>query len=248
MCDQILEERVAFSSGGQRIFGNLHIPHVGAACIVTLHGLEGHKDSNKWLTFSANLLNHGYACFRFNFRGCGQGQEKSEGSFEDTNLTNRIMDFRSALDFLHNTGKVNMTRIGVIGSSLGGVVAISGADHRVKAIVAIASPYKIPRYKKPIIIREEGKHYVLPSGKKLRINFYEDLNKYDLLQIIRSVPPILIIHGDADEVIPWEHAKLLYEASSEPKKIEILKGADHIFSSDLSKVIDLALGWFKKYL
>ena len=41
-------ELVTFSSENQRVFGNLHLPHVKAPCIITLHGLESSKDSGKW--------------------------------------------------------------------------------------------------------------------------------------------------------------------------------------------------------
>jgi dipeptidyl aminopeptidase/acylaminoacyl peptidase len=243
-----MDALVTFRSEGQLIFGNLHMPHEGAACVVALHGLESSKDSGKWSAVASRLLDEGYACLRFNFRGCGEGLEKSEGEFEDLSLTGRIRDYKSALDFLQTTGKVDMNRVAVIGSSLGGMVAIAAQDRRVKAMVTLASPYKIPRYEKPLIPREEGECYVLPSGRKFKKSFYEDLQRYDLLQIIRNAPPILLIHGSADEVVPLEHAHRLYEAAGEPKRLEIVEGADHRFSNGLDKAVELTLEWFKEHI
>jgi len=50
--------------------------------------------------------------------------------------------------------------------------------------------------------------------------------------------------------VPLEHARRLYEAAPEPKRLEIVEGADHVFShrDHLSNVIELGLGWFKTYL
>lgn len=224
-----------FRSENLRIFGNLHLPYEKAACIITLHGLESSKDSGKWPTIASRLYDEEYACLRFNFRGCGEGQEKSEGKFEDTSLTGRIKDYRSALQFLQDSGRIDMDRLGVIGSSFGGMVAIAAQEKRIKAMVTLSTPYAI-RLSRPQMSKEFG--------------LYKDLQKYDLLKAIRSAPPILAIHGSSDEVVPPEHSQKLYEAAAEPKRFKIIDGANHVFSQSehLNKVIELSLEWFKKYL
>lgn len=238
-------ELVTFYSENRRIFGNLHLPYEGAPCIITLHGLESSKDSGKWPLIASRLYDDGFACLRFSFRGCGEGPEKSEGEFEEVTLTGRIKDYRAAIKFLCSTNKVDIKRLGVIGSSFGGMVAIATQEKRIKAIVTLATPFTMPR-----IIREEGDYCMLPSSRRFKMKFYEDLENYDLLRAIRNAPPILILQGSFDEVIPIEHAHKLYEAAGKPKKLEIIEGADHVFSQieHLNKVIDLSLGWFKKYL
>lgn len=241
---------VTFYSESKKIFGNLHLPYKKAPCVVCLHGLESSKDSAKWITYASRLYEEGYACLRFNFRGSGEGSEKSEGEFEDISLTSRIKDYHSALDFLENNGKVDMNRLGAVGSSFGGMVALATHCRNVKATVVLASPYKIPRYDRPLIPKEEGVYYILPSGRRFKKGFYEDLKKYDLIEDVKNTPPLLIIQGDADDTVPLEHAYKLYEAASEPKKLEIIKGADHIFSQTehLNKAINHSLTWYKKYL
>jgi alpha/beta superfamily hydrolase len=228
-----MELNVTFRSENQQIFGNLHLPYENAACIITLHGLESSKDSGKWPIIASRLYDEGYACLRFNFRGCGEGPEKSEGKFEDTNLTARIKDYKSALQFLQDTERVDLGRLGVIGSSFGGMVAIAAEDKRIKAMVTLSTPY---------IIRLSR-----PSEE---VGFYKDLQKYDLLKAIRSTPPVLVIHGSSDEVVPLEHSQQLHEAAIKPKRLEIIGGANHVFSQSehLNEVINLSLGWFKKYL
>lgn len=241
---------VTFYSEDQKIFGNLYLPYEKAPCVICLHGLESSKDSGKWLAFASRLYDEGYACLRFNFRGCGEGLEKSEGEFEDISLTARIKDYRSALDFIQNLGNVDMSRLGVVGSSFGGMAAIAAQDRRVKAMVVLASPYKIPRFDRPLIPREEGDYYILPSGRRFKRSFYEDLRTYDLLRAVKDCPPLLIIHGDSDDTVPLEHTYRLYEAASEPKRLKVIEGADHIFSQPehLNKVIDLSLAWFGEHL
>ena len=239
---------VTFHSEGKKIFGNLDLPRKKAPCIITLHGLESSKDSDKWTTMSFRLSQEGYACLRFSFRGCGDGRERSEGNFKDISLTGRIKDYKSALQFLEDTRKVDMTRVGAIGSSFGGMVAIASQEKKISAITTLATPYKIPRYDKQQIPKDEGKYYMLPSGKRFKKSFYEDLKKHELLKSIKSTPPIQIIHGSSDEIVPLEHAYKLFGAASEPRRIQIIENADHTFSTGLDKVIELSLDWFKKYL
>ncbi|RLG90473.1 MAG: hypothetical protein DRO36_06040 [Candidatus Hecatellales archaeon] len=240
---------VTFYSEGKKIYGNLHLPNAeNPPCVITLHGLESSKDSGKWLVFALKLCEAGFACLRFSFRGCGEGEEKSEGDFEDTSLTGRIKDYEEALNFLRDTGLVDMGRLGVVGSSFGGMVAIASGK-RVKATVILSTPYTLS---KPINLqlKTEKNYWILPSGRRLKKDFFEDLKKYDLLKAVKNVSPILIIHGSMDELVPVEHAYMLYKNAKEPKRLEVVEGGDHTFSNpkNLDRVIGLALEWFKKYL
>jgi fermentation-respiration switch protein FrsA (DUF1100 family) len=57
--------------------------------------------------------------------------------------------------------------------------------------------------------------------------------------------PVLITHGEPDEVIPTEQARLLFSAAKEPKKLLVFPGAGHnVFGSQgdlyLDAVVDFA--------
>jgi len=240
-----MKELVTFYAERQRIVGDLHLPFHNAPCVVALHGLESSKDSGKWPLVAARLYDEGIACLRFNFRGCGTGLEKSDGTFEDVSLTGRIHDYQAALRFLHETGKVDTSSLGVIGSSFGGMVALAAEAARITAMVVLSTPYSIQEPR-----RAEYGYHLLPSGRRLKRGFYEDLRTYNLLEAVRSAPPLLILQGSADELVPVEHAEHLYEAAQEPKQLEILPGADHLFSrSDhLKRAVELSVSWFKRYL
>lgn len=243
-----MEKNVTFISEGLKLRGNLHTPADNAPCIITLHGLEGDKDKGKWPTVASYLYEAGYACLRFNFRGCG-GVEKSDGEFEDLTLSGRIADYKAALQYIRSEKNIDNCRIGVIGSSLGGMVAITGKQ-KVNAIVTMGSPYKVPRYGKPLIPQKEGDYYILPSGSRFKKDFYEDIQRYDLTQDVKEAPPLIIIHGSSDEIVPIEHSQVLYDYALEPKDLKIIEGADHVFSNSLhlDEALISAIEWFNKYL
>lgn len=167
---------------------------------------------------------------RFDFTGCGE----SKGRFEDSTLSRRIDDLRSALDLVEQR---RYEDIGVMGSSLGGCVSVLTAaeDDRIKAL----STWATPCYLNKIFSRE--------AFPKL----WEDIKEYDVAQVLREVKrPILIIHGSLDEQVPLSHAHALYEEANEPKRLEVIEGANHRFTDPTyrGRAVDLTVNWLKIYL
>jgi fermentation-respiration switch protein FrsA (DUF1100 family) len=59
-------------------------------------------------------------------------------------------------------------------------------------------------------------------------------NKLDTVSKLPRVRcPVLVVHGDRDEVIPASQGRRLFEAAPEPKRLIIIEGAGH---NDLSIV------------
>lgn len=246
-----MDKQVIFYSEGQIIRANLNIPYPGAPCIVISHGLEGSKDGEKWLEFVPKLVSRGFACLRFNYRGCGNGKEKSDGDFIDTTLTRRIQDYNSAIDFTQ-TCSINTNRIGVIGSSFGGSVAITARDRRVKVMVTLSTPCRLknPSDKELKLYKNKGFHE-LPSGKKLLPAFFQDFLKYDVCKATGELRcPLLVIHGESDKIIAIDSAYDIYQHGNQPKRLEIIRGASHGFDNPihLKEVINMTLDWFRQYL
>lgn len=237
-------------SNGYTLKGTLQVPDRGLPCIVMLHGFTAHKDLEFWREIADRFTEENFTCLRFNFRGCGNGEEKSQGNFEDTTLTSRIEDYQSTLDFLKNSDKINPSKIGAFGHSLGGMVAISAMDDRVSSIVTMGTPYQIPRFGEPELPKKVGDYYELPSGIRFKKKFYEDMKKYDMGEDIQKAPPIKIIQGKADDTVPLNHARKLYRKAKKPKSLEIVPKADHLFSNktSLKKALDISIDWFNEYL
>jgi putative redox protein len=91
----------------------------------------------------------------------------------------------------------------------------------------------------------------LPSGRKLDTGFFADIKRYDIRQRVRDMrKPLLVMHGGADELVPVEDAHQIYNAAGEPRKLEIVEGADHAFSGILwqERLFKSVLEWFERYL
>lgn len=246
-----MEQSVVIYNQGRKIFANFHLPYEGTPCIVMSHGLESSKDGNKWPVLSARFYDAGFASLRFTYSGCGEGEEKSEGEFKDTTLIGRVTDYRAVVDFLHQTG-IDATRLGVIGSSFGGTVALVARDSRIKVMVALAAPisFSQPTREERRRIKEKG-YFELESGRRLRIDFFDDSCQYNILGEVEKIHcPLFIVHGSLDKVVLVEHAYKLYSHANEPKRLEVIKGANHSFDKPehLERAISLSFEWFKTYL
>jgi len=226
------ENFVRFGEVG--LAGVFHSPNEKTrACVVTCHGLISSKDSEKYVDIARRFCGEDLAVLRFDFRGCGE----SGGLFEDTSVTGRMEDLESALDFVQEQ---DCESVGVMGSSLGGTVAVLTAtkDRRVKALVTWATPCYLDE-----LFRED----VIEGFEKLR----QDVGKYDVVKAVKETHcPILIVHGSLDQQVPLSHCKVLYENAKEPKVIQIIEGADHRLTDPIHRrrAVELTLEWFKKYL
>ncbi len=189
---------------------------------VALNGwfVPGAKDLT-WLWFTGNAGNISYRLdnlkllhdrlglniFIIDYRGYGksQGKVSEEGTY---------LDAEAALKYLHSRKDINHDRIISFGRSLGSAVAIDLATKERCLGIILESPFTsatdIMRRIFPF----------LPPGILSA--------KYDSLSKIKRVTaPLLVLHGDRDEVIPFELGRKLYEAANEPKEFYTIKGAGH---------------------
>ena len=58
--------------------------------------------------------------------------------------------------------------------------------------------------------------------------------------------PLLLIHGDADTILPHESSQALYDRAGEPKTLKILPGVGHRLSEAADEVFDLVRDWLLK--
>ncbi len=84
----------------------------------------------------------------------------------------------------------------------------------------------------------------------LKNDFYTDLIKYRLGNILNSLNRCLVLHGQKDEWVPVEHAYNIYQRLREPKTLDIIPGADHRFSDNhrRQQAIERTVTFFRQYL
>lgn len=234
------KEKVYFSTPAGKLAGIIHHPdHSDYRCVITCHGLFSDKESDKFITIGEHFPQEGITVFRFDFRGCGE----SNGQIEDTTITGRIEDLNAALSFIRTHIPSVAHTIGLLGSSMGGFIAlrVAASDTSIKAVAAWATPFSFEGLREAI---------VAGNSPQLKEQFYQDAGRYDAGQFVPQVKNLLLIHGDKDETVAVDHSERLYQKAQEPKRREIVRGADHTFSNATlrKKAICYSLDWFKMYL
>ena len=229
-------ERVSFLSEGLRIHATLNLSESEAPCVVMSHGLDSTGDGDDYPVLARLLAAEGIASLRITHRGCGRGTYASEGKGALTTLSGRITDLRASMEFLKGTG-VDLERLGGMGTSFGGMVMLGAREPSLKACALIATPCTIPPLGTP--------------GTNNDSPLHRDVARYDLLDAIReSRRPVLIVHGDGDTSVPVQNSHVLFQNARDPKRMEIIEGADHVFSQPehRQRVNELCVQWFKTYL
>lgn len=234
-----MREPILTWSEGERLDGMLHLPGPGRwPCVITAHGLFSAKASDKFLLLAARLTEAGFACLRFDFRGCGE----SGGEIKDTTVGGRINDLRVVVASLRDHQALD-GHLFLMGSSLGGYVAlcVTAEQPEVKATALWATP----AHMRDLVDRKDAL-----QAHGLGAPFFREIAQGSFIEAPTGVPRCLIIHGERDELIPCSHAQALYERAKEPKALEILPGADHRLTDPehREQAIHLTTAWFKRHL
>lgn len=234
-----MEERFEIESKYNVIRGLIEYPETDlrSPAILLSHGLYSSKDSEKYVRLSNVLSREGFVAIRFDYHGSGE----SGGDISETNLTIRLDNLRATYDYIVQKERIDPERIGILGSSLGGTLAIifSSMKKTIRALVILATPYAIKEREKRDI-----------SEPELNRQFFIDFSKYNVLESASRIKCTLVIHGERDQVVEPSHAFKIFNSLLPPKRLEILKDGDHTISDPKLRenVVMSALSWFKKYL
>jgi len=194
--------------------------------IVLGHGRFGSKDPD--LEYVPWLHEAGYNCFLFDFRGHG----RSEGDYTSFGVHER-KDLLGAIDLLEKKG---ISRVGVLGFSLGAVVGI-GTAAECEQIVALVADGAFVELRPTLARGAERRHLpgwlVRPLGPFIlwlagrRVG--ADLTESEPLLYVASLAPraLFVIHGAEDPYISVGDAQRLYDSAGEPKELWIAPGAGH---------------------
>ncbi len=149
----------------------------------------------------------GWNIFIFDYQGYG-------GSEGTPTIEGVLTDSMSAFQYLTETKKIPNEQIVLFGESLGGAMAVDIANREIVGAVILESTFTS--------LAELAQHVykILPD--------FAVPDVYRSVELIRHIKaPLLVIHGDEDEVVPFEMGKKLYDAAPHPKKFYAIPKAHH---------------------
>jgi dipeptidyl aminopeptidase/acylaminoacyl peptidase len=206
--------------------------------VLFLHGFPG---SEKSVDVQRELMRRGIASVAPAFLGAwGSG-----GKYRFTTL---VPQARAALRAAKKLSFVNPRRVAVYGYSMGGWVALNLAalEPSLKAVVAIASAGG------PEMIGSDTKSFLAHLSKPLNVpaqgdllgDFRRALRKFDPARAIpRLRAPLLLIHGDEDDVIPIAISRRYAALAGRRARFIVQRGADHGFLDYRAQLTRRAADW-----
>ncbi len=224
-------EDVAFKSSDGLILRGWFIPsraESGNAVILYAHGLGANREQH--LPDAALLARYGYGALLFDLRNHG----KSEGTLTTMGYA-EIEDVRGAVAYVLTRVEVQHARIGLMGQSLGGGIAIRAAA-RVPEIRAVIAASAFSSLEENIAEGVQALTGLPPFPFAPLVIFWGERETNMRLADVRPVDDIaqiapraiLLIHGERDGVMPVENARRLYAAAREPKELYIIPNAAHV--------------------
>ena len=225
------------NSKGNKLSGIISTFQKDKPIIILCHGFSSSKNSRTFINLEKKLNENKISTFRFDFSGHGE----SDGLFEEITISQAVDDILSAIKYLK---RLDYNKIGLIGSSFGGISSIMAAS-KTNDLFVLGLKCPVSDYEETIRLRKSEEEmqmwkevgfdfYIKKDKTALRLNytFYEDFKNNNAYKAAEKINiPTLIVHGNNDTIVPINQSintsKIIKNC-----KLEIINGANHFFSKE----------------
>lgn len=184
------------------------VPGSGDATLVWFHG-NGGNISHRVGNIAEINRRLGVNVFIFDYRGYG----RSEGSPSESGT---YMDADAAAAYVRSRDDVDPEKVIYFGRSLGCAVASEVALARPPRALICESGFT------SVKAMAKSAYSFLPGIQFLVTTRYDTLSK-----IVRVSTPVMVLHGDRDDIVPFSMGEELFEAANAPKRFYAIRGAGH---------------------
>lgn len=211
------------------------------AVVVIGHGVTSHWDRPWQTELSAALASAGLASVLVSFAGNGA----SEGRFEDVTPAKEVADLGSAFDALQAWG---VRRFAYVGHSMGAAVGCicASTDPRIEALVSLAGMFHVHAFMQRtfghlpyggLMLDKPG----CPWNRALEADAARLGSLTAQASAVRV--PWLLVHGDADELVPLRDSEDARSAAAGRPDLVVLPGVDHRFSGAIPAMASVVVTW-----
>lgn len=253
----MMKEAVILEADSLKIAGQLYLPdEVGQTSypvVCVCHGIPSGNPPDPgdggYPLLAERICHEGLAVFIFNFRGTGN----SEGNLDILGWTR---DLKTAIDYLYTLDELDRSNLSVLGFSGGAAVSVfvASQDKRISSVIACACPsrFNFPAVNEPQSLIERFHSIGAIRDKDFPQSVEKWTDGFKIVSPIKYIAgitprPLLLVHGDADEVVNVRNAHDLYARAGEPKQLSIIEGGGHRLRRD-EKAVTIITDWLKSRL
>lgn len=225
---------IALHSGGH-LSGNYHTGTADPAfAVVWVHGFGSHRSGEKSESLQLECARRGWAFAAFDFRGHGT----SSGSMHELCASRLIEDLAAIRDWLAKRGH---TRLGLVGSSMGGFAAAWFTKQNPECVVGcvfVAPGFGFIERRWDELTATEREEWERVGRRRLTnewvnvelgFGLVAERDSYRPVQLVAGWrTPSLLFHGFADEVVPHTDSLFFIRHVGYPRvELRLLKDGDH---------------------
>jgi uncharacterized protein len=244
------------------VVGTLVLPQsdTPVPAVLLLHGFASQKDEvgDMYKRLAAALAERGIGSLRIDFRGWGE----SAGEMTESTVSGQVEDAAAAYTYLSGLDTVDPQRIGLVGFSLGGGIAVFSAGENpdwYQSLVLWSTFGDLNE----VFLEELGQdnfdtaaadgEVTIDLGFRmvtLGSGFFESLDDYDYeAEFPNYKGAFMVVAGSEDgsaEYLDWYREN----AQGDLKASYLVEGADHIYNvltddqTNADAVIEKTAGWF----
>lgn len=234
---EIMTQAISVRSGDHIIRGELLLPKGidgKLPTVICSHGL-GSSGKNVKNLIGMSLAMSGLAVFCFDFWG-GNLHSRSGGKMWEMSVFSEQEDLNSVIDHIKSLDTTDCSRLFLLGESQGGFVTAITAAQRpddFRAVILYYPAFCIPEDAR----KRHGSAENIPErenfgGSILGKVYSEKLMDYDVYDVIPAYTgPVLIIHGDNDDVVDYSYSERAKEVYQNAQLVR-LPGEIHGFTGD----------------
>ncbi len=218
--------------------------------IIFSHGLFSSKDGYKIVRIAPHLVSCGYSLMTFNFRYIDNPQYK----IGDISVAGEIEDLGYAV---HEFRKYGISRIHLMGSSMGAAVSIlhaSQSPDTFSSLILLATPIDllsvIPGLTKEKAMELDMDGTTDISGVKTGNRFIREIASIDMIPAVKNlISPALLVHGKMDSVVNIRNFNLFKENFTGRFDSLIIDDGDHNLTreSDIDSITGKTLTWLEQF-
>lgn len=249
----LMPEKIKFTnSAGDQLVGVLHKSNNSNKAVIIAHGFTSNKDRPRHIQLANELEKNGINALRIDFGGSGESCKR------EITIKAEIDDLLSAIKFLKDKG---FKEIGVLGESLGGIVALEAYSPNIKAMVLWAPVTNKAKETHKKLDKEQIKslndngYYIREKdGREFRIpqEYFKERKSVDREKVLGGIKiPVMIVHGTADDAVPIGDSEEAVKMLPKGSKLEVIDNwehGDHKMDESMDIIIPKTVGWFKDKL
>ncbi|MBR5481774.1 MAG: alpha/beta fold hydrolase [Bacteroidaceae bacterium] len=201
--------------------------------VILAHGFAGtHHFGYRYFDALSAL---GYQAYAFDFP-YGSPFSTLEKNTMNMSVLDQQADLEAVVEHFRKQENIDPKKIVVLGESQGGLVAALTAasiGKKISKLVLVYPAFCIPyhwRAKYPNLsdIQDTTRLWRVPMGRR----YFEEIHSMDAFESAKKYKkPVLIVHGDADQVVPYadsEKMQKLYKKAT----LHCIPGAGHGFNPE----------------